>query len=48
MSGAIRTVCSELRCSLFRQITLFSATGLSVSLLLLSAGALQIAAEPWL
>lgn len=48
MSGTMRTLCSELECSLFKQIALFSATGLSVSLLLVFVGAVQITVEPWL
>jgi hypothetical protein len=48
MSGARRTLCSELECSLFNQIALFSVAGLSVSLLLVLVCTLRIAAEPWL
>ena len=48
MSGARQTLCSKLECSLFNQIALFSAAGLSVSLMLVLVYAVRIAADPLL
>jgi hypothetical protein len=47
MSRAKQFFCSKLECSLFNQIVLFSATGLSVSLTLVTVYDLQIASA-WL
>jgi len=47
MSRAKQFLCSNLECSLFNQILLFSAAGLSVSLTLASIFDLQMASA-WL